>query len=63
MKRVDLMKELHRVARDKSVTCQLVRQGSGHEIWQVGASKVSVPHHKEINERTAQSILDHAKEG
>ena len=33
-----------------------------HEDWTNGTQKIPVPRHKEINERTAKSILKQAKE-
>lgn len=35
----------------------LVREGGEHEIWACGSVTVSIPRHREINERTAGAIL------
>ena len=36
---------------------ELVREGRLHEIWRCGATQISVPRHREINELTATGIL------
>ncbi len=34
-----------------------LREGAEHTVYSYGGARVIVPRHKEINERTAQSIL------
>ena len=36
---------------------RLLREGRSHEIWTDGISKVAMPRHREIAERTTRSIL------
>lgn len=63
MRRADLIRTLGQTAKDKGVELVLVREGSKHTIYAVGSVTVSVPRHREINERTAQGILKKAEEG
>jgi mRNA interferase HicA len=40
----------------RSNGCQLVRQGSKHEVWQGPAGRATVPRHREIPQSTARAI-------
>lgn len=57
MKKKDLLKRLNKTAADADVVFEFVRQGGSHEIWQIGAQRLIIPRHSEINERTAAGIL------
>ena len=39
-----------------------LREGNSHEIWTNGKDINAIPRHREINERTAKSIIKMAKE-
>ncbi len=56
MKRGDLLRKVARSAKDAGVEWALVRQGSRHEVWRCGATLVTIPRHREINELTALGI-------
>ncbi len=56
MKKKKLLKILKELGAEK------IREGGNHEFWQSrGGYRFSVPRHGEINEYTAQSILQDAK--
>jgi mRNA interferase HicA len=57
MRRVDLIGRIRVAARHRGHTWVLVRQGSAHEVWALGGTKVTIPRHREISERTARSIM------
>jgi len=44
-------------ARSAGLEWLLVREGAGHEVWELDGIRVMVPRHREINERTALAIL------
>lgn len=44
------------IAHLKKNECQLLRQGSNHEIWHNGALQTSVPRHPQINKLTCWAI-------
>lgn len=56
VKKKDLEREVHRLAKNHGVTARLVRQGS-HEIWECASLTFPIPRHKEIAEGAAQVIL------
>ena len=60
MRKRYLMKQLHRVAREKGVTLRCLRQGK-HEVWLFGTERLVIPRHVEIDEHTAMSILRQAR--
>lgn len=39
-----------------------IREGGRHEIWQCGSTRISIPRHREINERTAEGICKDLEE-
>ena len=57
MKRVELIRLIGRAASEAELDWSLVREGSGHELWELDGERVSVPRHREINEDTARGIL------
>ncbi len=57
MKRVDLLRRLVKAARTAGVSFEIVREGGSHTVYRYGGRLVSVPRDREINERTARSIL------
>jgi len=57
VKRKELVKGLRRLG------WVLLREGGHHSVFTDGVRKISVPRHKEINEHTANAILDAAKRG
>lgn len=63
MKRTELLRSLRQQAKASGTSFELVRQGAGHEVWRFGSVMVTVPRHREINERTAQGIIRTATGG
>jgi len=57
MKRRVLIHRIRAVAAAAGVPCQLIRQGSRHEFWDVGGFRFAVPRHRDINEWTAEAIM------
>mgnify|MGYP006299414079 CR=1 FL=1 len=57
MKRRDLIKRL------SDLGWSFLRAGGSHDIWAIGEHRLAVPRHREINERTAKSIIRQAEQG
>lgn len=57
MKRRDLIQAIQQAASTRNVAWVKVREGSRHEIWRCGATTVSIPRHREINDLTAAGIF------
>ena len=57
MKRSELILRIRIAARAADLAWELVRQGSAHEVWRLGAQQITIPRHREINEVTATSIM------
>lgn len=62
MKKRELMKRLRAVAADAGLELEFVRQGANHELWSLGGQRLTIPRHREINERTAHGIITTAQE-
>lgn len=62
MKKRDLIKSLRATAQAADMDFDFVREGTNHEIWTIGGERLVIPRHREVNERTAQSILRKAEE-
>lgn len=56
------MKRLRQVAEAADTELGFVREGGNHELWTIGGERLVIPRHRDINERTAQGIIDRAKE-
>jgi hypothetical protein len=63
MKRTHLIQQLRLVAKEAGLSLELVREGGGHEIWQVGTSRFPIPRHAEIGEQLAKKIIRQAQAG
>lgn len=61
MKNGVLLQKLRKIAKDKGLTLTLLRHGANHDLYELGAVRLVVPRHPEINEITAHSILKEAK--
>ena len=57
MKRRDLLRDIAAAANGTGRAWTRLRQGSEHEIWVCGGTKVSIPRHAEVNELTALRIM------
>jgi hypothetical protein len=57
VKRLDLIRSIASTARATGLRWTLVRQGSGHEVWDIDGLRVIIPRHRELNERTAGQIM------
>jgi hypothetical protein len=57
MKRRALIHRIRTTAAAQGVRCELIREGSRHEFWQVGDLRVSIPRHRDINDWTAEAIM------
>jgi hypothetical protein len=56
------MKRLRQIATAADTELGFVREGANHEIWTIAGERLVIPRHRDINEHTAQGILDRAKE-
>lgn len=57
VKQRDLIRKLEKAATARQVSFVFVREGANHTVYSFGGQNVIIPRHREINERTAQSIL------
>ena len=57
VKRRILLKSLARIAKDSGVVFQLERSTGPHDVYRWGSHMISIPRHREVNERLARSIL------
>ncbi len=56
MKRQVLVERIRRAAQTHDLAWEKIREGGRHEIWQCGSTRISIPRHREINERTVEGI-------
>ncbi|MZE75923.1 type II toxin-antitoxin system HicA family toxin [Streptomyces xinghaiensis] len=56
MKYKTLVARVRKAAKAKDVPFEMRRQKGSHQVWTCGATPVTIPKHKEINEITAESI-------
>ncbi|MGH8794597.1 MAG: type II toxin-antitoxin system HicA family toxin [Stackebrandtia sp.] len=61
MKLEKLVRGLRDIAKSKDAELEFVRRGGNHDLYRINAQLLVVPRHREINERTAKSIIDTAK--
>ena len=52
-----LLRSLARLAKDSSVAFRLERSTGPHDVYRWGDHMISIPRHREVNERLARSIL------
>ena len=57
MKRRELLRKISGAANQAGLQWLLEREGASHQLWLLDDVRVTVPRHREINDRTAQSIL------
>lgn len=55
-KRIDLIAKIRRSAARSHIKFVRVRQGSCHEIWMLGSTRVAIPRHRELKEPLVVSI-------
>jgi mRNA interferase HicA len=56
MKRVALIGKIGKASSHQGKDWTLSRQGARHEVWVCGATTVTIPRHRDINEMTAKAI-------
>lgn len=57
VKRRALLKTIAAEARRQAVEWGVAREGGRHTIYRLGATRIPVPRHTELDERLAQKIL------
>ncbi len=57
MEHRDLISRIANASKARGLAWVNVRQGTKHEIWQCGTTRVSIPRHREVNELTAEGIM------
>jgi len=58
----ELIRRIRQVANKGDSSLRFVREGSNHELWEIDGERLVIPRHREINERTAKSIIRRAEE-
>lgn len=61
MRRSELLRQLSTLAREEGLTLDFIRDGSRHTLFSIGTTRVVVPRHRDVNERTARAILRKAR--
>jgi hypothetical protein len=61
MKKRELIKALKDLAVAHGVELELVREGSNHEIWEIGSLQFPIGRHAEIPEQTARGTIRAAR--
>jgi mRNA interferase HicA len=61
MKRADLLRKLRAIAKAKGYGLVELRDRGDHTIYLIGGQRVPVPRHREINELTANGIIQTAE--
>jgi hypothetical protein len=61
MKRKALLHELASIAKSKDLKLELVRHGSGHDIYHLGNAVLIIGRHADIPEHTAKITLKTAR--
>ena len=62
MNKRTLIKRIREIAQEDGFELTFVREGGNHEIWSIRSHRLVIPRHREINEYTAQSIINMVKE-
>jgi hypothetical protein len=57
MKRTELVRKIQREAKRQGVSWKPDGGSGPHECFWLGSTKIPIPRHNEIGERTAQDIL------
>jgi len=57
VRRRDLIQMVAIAARTRGLSWGRVREGSEHEVWALDGRRITLPRHREINERTARAIM------
>ena len=57
MKHNELVRKVRGAAKRAGRDWWLVREGGDHEYWMCGATKVAIPRHREVGDRTAVRVL------
>mgnify|MGYP001162014623 FL=1 len=61
MRRSELLRQLSALAREEGLTLVFIREGSRHTLFSIGTTRVVVPRHRDVNDRTARAILRKAR--
>lgn len=62
MKRRDVIAKIGEAASASGLSWGMTRQGAKHELWSLDGEKVTIPRHRDINERTAHGIFRSCEE-
>ena len=62
MKKRALIKRLRVIAKEAGVELEFIREGGSHEIWRFSSTRLVIPRHRGINERTAEGIIRRVEE-
>jgi hypothetical protein len=57
VKRTELIRKISREAKRQGVSWTPTGEGARHETFWLGSTKIPVPRHDEIGERTTEDIL------
>jgi hypothetical protein len=57
MRREELVRKIRREAKRQGISWESTGGGGRHETFWLGASKIPIPRHAEIGERTTEDIL------
>jgi mRNA interferase HicA len=57
----ELIKRLRAISSEAGTEAVFLREGANHELWKIAGERIVIPRHREINERTARSIIEQAR--
>jgi hypothetical protein len=57
VKRTELIKRISQAAQQQGVTFASTGGGARHEMFMLGATKIPIPRHVDIGQRTTEDIL------
>lgn len=61
VKKRELIKRLRAISSATGTELVFPREGSNHELWSIVGERIVIPRHREVNERTARSIIEQAR--
>jgi hypothetical protein len=60
--RVELLRQIRAAARTRGLDVRLLRQGSEHELWEVGPIRIALPRHRELTLGVERAIKRHLEQ-
>lgn len=62
MKRRDVIRKIGKVAAERGVTWELLKEGGNHSIYLLGGKRIPVARHTEIDDGLAEKMFNECEE-